>query len=328
LWRMPLGPFNNPFGHGSSPVLSGDTLLMVCDQDAGSFLLALDKASGRVRWKVDRTHAQRGYATPVLYQPPRGGRQVLVIGSYRLSGYDIASGKEVWWMTGLPWQVKPTPVVARDTVFFVTYSGESDPGQQEIVAPFADALKSFDGDKDGRISAEELPKLKPRWEYYDLDRTGFMEDRDWRQYQSRRAGENALRAYNLGGAGDVTESHLRWKNPRSLPNVPSPLYYHDVLYTLKEGGIFASIDPKTGEILKLARLEGAPGPYYASAVASDGNIYVISEEGKASVIQAGADWRVLAVNDLGESCHATPALTDQRIYLRTRGALYCFAKKP
>jgi outer membrane protein assembly factor BamB len=72
LWRMPLGPFNNPFGHGASPVLAGDTLLMVCDQDAGSFLLALDKNTGRVLWRTERGHAQRGYATPVLYRPAKG----------------------------------------------------------------------------------------------------------------------------------------------------------------------------------------------------------------------------------------------------------------
>ena len=70
---MPLGPFNNPFGHGASPILTGDTLLMVCDQDTNSFLLAIDKKSGRVLWRTERPHAQRGYATPILYQP--SGRQ-------------------------------------------------------------------------------------------------------------------------------------------------------------------------------------------------------------------------------------------------------------
>ena len=43
LWRMPLGPFNNPFGHGASPILAGNTLLMNIDQDTGSYLLAVEK---------------------------------------------------------------------------------------------------------------------------------------------------------------------------------------------------------------------------------------------------------------------------------------------
>ena len=329
LWRMALGPFNNPFGHGASPILAGDTLLMVCDQDTDSFLIAIDKSSGRVRWKTPRPHAQRGYATPVLYQPRGGALQVIMAGSYRLSGYDARTGKEVWWVRRLPWQVKPTPVVADGVVYFVTFSGESDPGEQEIVPPFAEALARLDANKDGRLSKDEMPdpRAKARFEeYLDLDHTGFLEARDWEQFRDRRLGENALRAYRLGGEGDLTESHFLWKNSRSLPNVPSPLVYQGVLYTLKEGGILTSFDLKTGAILKQARLQGAPGEYFSSPVAADGKIYAVSEEGKAAVIRAGAQWELLAVNDLRDGCKATPAIVDGKIYVRTYGAVYCFAK--
>ena len=328
-WRMPLGPFINPFGHGASPILAGDTLLMNCDQDVGSFLLALDKKSGRVLWRTERPHAQRGYATPVLYQPPGGKLQVIVAGSYRLSGYDVESGKEIWWVRRLPWQVKPTPVVAGDRVYFATFSAESDPGQQEIVPSFEEALAKWDVNKDGKLSKDELvdPRAKARFdEYLDLDQTGFLEERDWRQFQDRRQGESTLRAYRLGGQGDITERNFLWKNPRSLPNVPSPLFYRDVLYTLKEGGILTSFDIKTGEILKQARLLGALGEYFSSPVASGGNIYAVSEEGKAAVVKAGGQWELLRVNDLKDGCRATPAIADGKLYVRTFGALYCFAK--
>lgn len=110
-WRLPVGPFGNPFGHGASPILAGDLVLQVCDQDAGAFLVAVDKNTGRVRWRAERPHAQRGYPTPV-YQPPNGGMQVIVAGSYQLNAYEVETGKPVWRVRGLPWQVKPTPVVA------------------------------------------------------------------------------------------------------------------------------------------------------------------------------------------------------------------------
>lgn len=329
-WRLPLGPFGNPFGHGASPILAGDVVLQVCDQDAGAFLVAVEKNTGRVRWRADRPHAQRGYPTPVLYQPPKGGMQVIVAGSYQLNAYEVDTGKPVWWVRGLPWQVKPTPVVAGDAVYFITYSGESDPGQQEIVPSFAEALTQLDTNQDGRLSKDEIvdPRAKARFEeYLDLDRTGYLEARDWEQFQLRRAGENSLRAYRLGGAGDVTESHFLWKNSRSLPNVPSPLFYRGVLYTLKEGGILTSFDVKTGEILKQARLPGAPGAYYSSPVAADGKIYAISEEGKAAVIRAGAQWELLAVNTLDDGCKSTPAIAGGSLYIRTYSALYCFRKK-
>jgi len=330
LWRMPLGPFNNPFGHGASPILAGDALLMVCDQDAGSFLLAVDKRTGRVLWRTERPHAQRGYATPILYQAPGGRQQVIVAGSYRLSGYDAATGKEIWWVRRLPWQIKPTPVLAGDVVYFVTYSGESDPGEQENVPPFEEALAKLDSNKDGKLSKDEMvdPRAKGRFdEYLDLDDTGYLEERDWRQFQERRLGENSLRAYRLGGEGDLTESGFLWKNPRSLPNVPSPLFYRGVVYTLKEGGILTSFDPKTGEIIKQARLQGALGTYFSSPIGADGKIYAISEDGKAAAIQAGAQWELLTVNHLNDGCKATPAVADGKLYVRTYGTLYCFAKK-
>jgi len=108
--------------------------------------------------------------------------------------------------------------------------------------------------------------------------------------------------------------------------VPSPLVYRGVLYTLKEGGILASYDIKTGEILKQGRLQGAIGAYYSSPVAADGKLYAISEEGKATVIQAGPQWEVLGVVDLGDGCKGTPAIVDGKLYVRTFGMLYCFAR--
>ncbi|MGH9336913.1 MAG: PQQ-binding-like beta-propeller repeat protein, partial [Vicinamibacteria bacterium] len=289
LWRLPFEPLHNPFGHGSSPILAGELVIQVCDQDVGSFIIAVDKTSGAVRWKTPRDHAQRGYASPVLYQPEEGGLQALVIGSYQLHAYDVRSGEPVWWLRGLPWQIKPTPVVSGDEIYFVTSSGESDPGEQEIVPSFVDALEKLDSDGNGKLSKEEVsdPRAIARFdEYLDLDDSGFLEERDWAQFQSRRQGMNSLWAYRAGGRGDVTETNLLWKNPRTLPNVPSPLFYRGVLYTLKEGGIFTSFDPETGEIRKQARLDGAPGAYYSSPVASDGKIYAVSEEGRVAVIRA------------------------------------------
>jgi outer membrane protein assembly factor BamB len=329
-WRMPLGPFNNPFGHGASPILAGNLLVMVCDQDTNAFVVAVDKDSGRVVWRTERPHAQRGYATPVLYEARDGSRQIIVTGSYRMSGYDVRTGNEVWWIRKLPWQVKPTPVVAGHVVYFVTYSAESEPGQQEDVPPFAEALAKWDANKDGKLSKDEIPdpRVKARFdEYLDLDDSGYLEERDWRQFQERRQGESALRAYRLGGAGDLTDSGYLWKHSKSLPNVPSPLVYRGVLYTLKEGGIFTSYDPKTGDILKQARLQGALGNYFASPVAADGKIYVASEDGKVAVIEAGPQWRILRINEMDGACTATPAIVEGRLYIRTRNSLSCFAKR-
>lgn len=98
-----------------------------------------------------------------------------------------------------------------------------------------------------------------------------------------------------------------------------------MLYVLKEGGILSAYDAATGEPFKQGRLTGALAPYLASLVGGDGKVYAVSDDGRVAVIRAGKQWELLAVNDLGEPCGATPALSDGRIFLRTRSALYAFA---
>lgn len=335
-WRMPLGPFNNPFGMGASPVLAGDTLLLNCDSESGSFFVAVNKETGKVRWRNERPDATRGFSTPVLFQPARGGQQVLVAGSLRLSAYDIATGKEVWFIRGLTWQIKPTPVFGPNALYILGWAGGADPGQQEDVPSFADALKQYDANKDGKLAKDEVgnPGIVRAWGDLDLDRDKFMGERDWNAYRAKKTVQNGLLAYRLDRdkplAGDVTDSHFMWRYQKSLPNAPSPLFYRDTVYLMKEGGILTALHPTTGEVLKQARLRDAPGDYYSSPVGADGKIFTLSEEGKLSVIQAhgeGKDWEVLATNDFDDLCHATPAIAGGRIYLRTRGALYCFANQ-
>ena len=101
----------------------------------------------------------------------------------------------------------------------------------------------------------------------------------------------------------------------------------DVLYLLKEGGIVTSMDPVTGQVFKQARLEGALDQYFSSPVAAADKIYMVSQAGRVVVLKAGRDWKILAVNDLDEECFATPAIAADRLFLRTRSALYCFRDK-
>ena len=103
------------------------------------------------------------------------------------------------------------------------------------------------------------------------------------------------------------------------------MLYRGVLYLVKRGGIATTLSPKTGEILKQGRLKDALDSYYASPVAADGKVFFVSEAGKVAVVKAGGnDWEVLAVNDHGEECYATPAIAGGRIYIRTRSSLYAF----
>lgn len=329
-WQLALGPFNNKMGLGASPILADDKVIQVCDSESGAFMLAVHKDTGKVIWRDERPFVRRGFSTPLLYNPPSGtGLQVLVPGSYQLIAYSVASGEKVWWTRGLTWQQKPTPVKDRDTVYVQNWAGGADLGRQKNVPAFNVIVKANDRDDDGRLSREEAPDpaMTKNWAHFDLDLSGYLEERDWEQYRIRSASVNSVMAIRLGGKGDTSESAVKWRYHKSLPNVPSPLLYKGVLYMMKEGGIVTSLDTTTGKVLKQARLQGALGRYFASPVAGDNKIFMVSEEGKISVLKAGSDWEVIATNDLGETCYATPAIADGRIYMRSSKALYCFSKQ-
>ena len=96
---------------------------------------------------------------------------------------------------------------------------------------------------------------------------------------------------------------------------------------INEGGVLTTLDPATGKLYKQARLRGEADRYYASPVAGDGKVYITSHTGKVSVIKAGAEQELLAVNEVEEEVLATPALVDGRVLIRTKGAVYCYGSK-
>ena len=217
-----------------------------------------------------------------------------------------------------------------DTAYVLGWAGGSDQGNQAAVPSFADILKTADGNHDGKLSKSELADspYKGDFEDSDLDGDGFLEEREWEKYRERRTLVNSVMAVKLGGIGDMTEKNILWRFYKSLPNVPSPLLYQNVLYLVKEGGILTALDPATGGVLKQGRLKGALDFYYSSPVAADGKIYASSQDGHISVIKAGRDWEVIAVNDMDDEVYATPAPVDHSLYVRTKSALYCFRKTP
>ncbi len=327
-WRVPLGPFNNVNGHGASPILHRDLILLVCDQDTNSFLIALDKDTGRIRWRADRSEIMRGYATPAVFQPKQGPAELIVPGALVLTAYNVETGEKLWWVRGMSWQPKSLPVIEGDMIYAHSWEAGGEAETPTETPTFAETLAAWDKNGDGLISREEIPDPRQQRGFLnlDLDGNGTLDAREWNFYRARRAARNTLAAIRHGGRGDLTDTNVVWRMQKFLPNVPSPLLYQKVLYLVKDGGILTSVDPATGGVLKQARLAGALGAYYSSPVGADGKVYLASQEGKVTVVRAGPQWEILATNTLDDEIYATIVPLDDSLYIRTRSRLYRFAR--
>jgi outer membrane protein assembly factor BamB len=320
-WRVPLGPFNSFYGMGGSPVLAGNTLVMVCDHRTDSFIIAIDARNGKELWRKSRANFE-AYSTPSIYTPKDGPAQVIVLGSQTVDAYSLANGKRLWWVNKIGSYPKGVPVVGTDMVYVMAEGAE-----QPFFPPYEESLKQFDSNKDQRLHREEMKSNADAYEHFgwvDANNDGYVDRAEYDFVRNSTTLGHGLTAVRLAGQGDLTSSNVVWSLKKAYPNIPAPLLYRGVMYLMKEGGIVSSLDPANGQILKQGRTPDALEEYYASPVAADGKIFLVSASGKVTVLKADPQWEILATNDLGEEVWATPAIAGSNLYIRTRNALYSF----
>ncbi|MDH3584250.1 MAG: PQQ-like beta-propeller repeat protein [Phycisphaerae bacterium] len=264
VWRRKLGPVKGGHGFGVSPMILGDLLIVPNDQDGPSSLLALDKATGEVRWTLARRSKRLTYSVPCVFAAPGGANELIFTNwTHGITGVDPRKGKVNWELDVFgddKERAIGSPIVAGDLVIgtcgFVT--------------------------KDKHVVA-----IRPA----------------------------------SGAAGGKAEEI--WRVERSVPHIPTPLLVGEHLYLWTEGGIVTCLNPGTGQVIYRERVEGVVDKFFSSPVAADGKIFCVSNEGKMVVLAAGATFRQLAVNDLGEDCRATPAIANGDMYVRTGQSLIC-----
>jgi outer membrane protein assembly factor BamB len=117
VWKVDFGPMQSLHGHGegSSPLLHRETLIVNWDHEGQSFIVALDKKTGTERWRVGRNEVT-SWASPIVVEHD-GQAQVVVSGTSRVRGYDLASGAVLWECGGLSSNIVASPVSAGGMVF-------------------------------------------------------------------------------------------------------------------------------------------------------------------------------------------------------------------
>jgi outer membrane protein assembly factor BamB len=268
-----FGPFGLNHGYASSPLLYGGKLYLQVlhgmNTDAPSYVLAIEKNTGKDVWRVKRP-TDAVYESPDSYSTPtivvvRGEPQLVVLGGDYVTGHDLDKGTEIWRMGGM------------------------NPQRHRFYRTIASALTIGDV-----------------------------------VYASSTRGKPFL-AFRATGTGLLDASAVLWKNELGS-DVPTPVTDGKRIFVVNDRGIVVALDAQTGHISwDRQRIEA--GTYSSSPLLADGKIYAVNEEGATTVLSAGAEFEVLAVNRLESRTLASPVAVGNQLFIRTADALYCLAKK-
>ncbi len=325
IWEHRMGPFQDEYGAGSSPILVDGNVILNQDHDTDSFLIAIDRSTGQQIWKTARPDAVRSYSTPSV-RTRNGQTELLVAGALELASYHPATGEKLWWTHGLARIVIPVPVPSNDMIFMASWAPGGDAGKRIALDPWDSAVAKWDTNKDGHLAKAEVSNrdVLDRFFRIDLDQNGSLDGKEWNRHAEvfRRA-QNAVVALQPSRGGELSERDVVWRYQRGAPYVATPLLDQGILWMVKDGGIVTKLDAASGRLLQEERLPGL-GSYYASPVTGDGKVYFASEPGMVSVLANDKPWKVISSHDFREKIYATPVIDGNSLYIRTGKALYAF----
>jgi outer membrane protein assembly factor BamB len=141
---------------------------------------------------------------------------------------------------------------------------------------------------------------------------------------SGRRPEAPIFAIRAGAAGDITGNPhwVAWQKQQRGPYMPTPVIYGGNLYVLGNAGVFDCYNLSTGAEIYRERIPHQGSGFSGSPVASDGKIYLPSEDGDIFVVKAGAHFELLQKNEMGEPLMATPAISGGMLLVRTQHHLW------
>jgi outer membrane protein assembly factor BamB len=152
-------------------------------------------------------------------------------------------------------------------------------------------------------------------------------------FNSAHGKSSPVMAVKTDAVGDITleqnetsNQYVKWYHPRGGSYIHTMLLYHDRLYNVNWNGSINCFDPLNGNEIYSAKL-GKADSFIASPVASDGRIYIVSEEGIVYIIGDGDEFRLLAEIPLNDICMTAPAITDGMLYFRTQKNLICVGRR-
>ncbi|MBI2946170.1 MAG: PQQ-binding-like beta-propeller repeat protein [Verrucomicrobia bacterium] len=136
--------------------------------------------------------------------------------------------------------------------------------------------------------------------------------------------DHHILAIRPDGVGNITQTHVAWRTTRGVAYVPSPISIGDYFLIVSDQGFGSCFEAKTGKLFWQERM----GEHHASLVSANGLVYFLSDDGVTRVVKPGPEYQVIAQNEMGEKCFASPAISQGQIFLRGARHLYCIGKLP
>lgn len=301
----------------STPVTDGKYLVVLFGSEG---LYAYD-FKGKLLWKQDLGVLDAGWFYDPDYQWEYGSSPIIyknlvivqadIQKNSFVAAYDLKTGKLVWKTPREEIPSWGTPTV---------YEGKT---RAELITNGTKAIRGYDP-----LTGKELWRLAPNSEI--ATPTPFVAH-DLIYVTSGYRPIQPIYAIRPGASGDITlkdgkdsSEFIAWSKPRGGPYMPTPIVYGDFFYTLSNQGVLTSYNAKTGERIYQERLGGRGGAFTSSPVASDGKLYLSSEDGEIFVVKAGAKYELLATNPVGEVMMATPAISDGMLIVRGINHVFAF----
>ena len=298
-----------------TPTTDGERLYASFGGNVGVFAYSLDgKLLWKHAWAPQPIYLDFGTASSPVVHAGRVYQLHDNDGQSFLAALDAKTGQELW-------NVKRTDTPSRRTSGWATPFVWQNGQRTEIVTIGVGFVISYDA------NGRELWRLKGMTQATPspVAADGLLYVGSGSQGEANRP----LMAVRPGATGDVSlakdqtaNEFVAWLQPRFSGYTPSPLVYRGRVYAINDNGILQVADAKTGTEVYKARIGGGGYTFSSSPVASQGLIYLLSEDGDTFVLRAGDKYDEIAKNSLGEMSLATPAADADSLYVRTQSKLY------
>jgi outer membrane protein assembly factor BamB len=290
-----------------TPVLDGECLYV----HFGTYGSAcVDATTGQVVWSTDDwncDHQNGPGSSPIVW------RDLFIV---HLDGIDVQYVIALNKHTGaLVWKTDRSGKLHEREPFRKAYSTPlviEHQGQPQMISPGADWVYAYNPATGEELWRASYGKLG----FSNVPRPvvghGMI-------YLSTCFVSPSMVAVKYDGKGDVSDSHIVWRNDRQAPRLPSPVLIDESLFMVSDQGVATCLDAQTGEEIWAKRLGGN---FNASPLYADGRIYLCNREGSTFVLAPERKFVLLAENRLDGGFYASPAVVEKSLILRTDQYLY------